>query len=88
MIQYMISITKLPFITSSNNFQTIVFPQVSLCLNDTTFQCLLSQLMGYNRRYTLMIVQPLSGNALCMKLASSKDKYCQDSEIKFFHVFL
>ena len=53
---------KLPYITSSNNFHTILIPQVSLCLNDTTFQCLPSELMNYNRRYTQMIVLPLSGN--------------------------
>ena len=53
---------ELSFIQRANNFYTLIIPQVSLCLNDTTFQCIPSELLENNRRYTRMIVVPLPGN--------------------------
>ena len=46
------------------NDYTLIIPQVSFCLNDTTFQCILSELLEHSRRYTRMIVVPLPGNVV------------------------
>ena len=55
---------ELSFIQRANYFDTLTIPQVSFCLNDTTFQCIPSELLESNRRYTRMIVVPLPGNVI------------------------
>ena len=55
---------ELSFIQSANLY-ILTIPKVSLCLNDTTIQCIPSELLKYNRRYTRMIVVPLlQGNVI------------------------